>query len=78
MPKIPIVKAKDFYTCLLKYGCTKMQVRGSHHKIYNPYTNKTSTVSIHSGKDVTKGAFAGVLSQLGIDINDFIEFINKQ
>ena len=75
MPKIPIIKAKDFRKYLLRYGCEAVNSRGSHFKVYNPKTNRTSTIAIHSGNDVDRGSFSGVLSQLGIDINDFIDSI---
>ena len=75
MPKIPIIKAKDFYAQLIKYGCVAVSVKGSHHKLQNPKTSKVSVVAIHGGKDVDRGAFSAVISQLGIDINEFIEFI---
>jgi len=77
MPKIPIIKAKDFYAHLVKYGCIAVSVRGSHHKMQNPATSKVSVIAIHGGKDVDKGAFSAVLSQLGINADDFIDFINK-
>ena len=75
MPKIPIVKSEDFYKYLLKYGCTSVGVRGSHHKICNPKTNKVSIVAVHIGKDFDRGSFLGVLNQLGIDVDDFAAFI---
>ena len=77
MPKIPILKAKDFYAHLIKFGCVAVSVRGSHHKLQNPATSRTSVVAIHAGKDVDRGAFSSVLSQLEIDIEDFIRFIHK-
>ena len=77
MPKIPIVKAYDFLNLIVKYGCEKISVRGSHHKMFNPQTGKTSIVSIHGGCDVDKGSFAGALSQLGIDIDDFLDFMKN-
>ena len=77
MPKIPIIKAKDFYNYLVKYGCIEVSVRSSHHKIHNPKNGKTSVVAIHSGKDVERGSFSGVLRQLGIDVEEFIKFINN-
>ena len=76
MPRIPVLKAKDFYNFLLKYGCIAVSIKGSHHKIFNPKTGKTSVVTIHSGKDFDKGSFSGVVSQLGIDIEDFVNFIS--
>ena len=75
MPRIPIVKAKDFHKYLLKYGCLNISTNGSHHKVLNPKNNKSSVVAIHAGKDVDKGAFSGVLNQLGIDVQDFIDSI---
>ena len=77
MPKIPIIKAKDFYKYLLKYGCEPISVRSSHFKLCNPKTGKPATVPIHGGKDLGKGLFADILSQLGIDIDDFLEFMEN-
>jgi predicted RNA binding protein YcfA (HicA-like mRNA interferase family) len=77
MPKIPIVKAKILLSFLSKYGCDKISIRGSHHKIFNPKTNMTSTLTIHGGQDVGKGAFSGTLKQLGIDVEDFLEFMKN-
>ena len=75
MPKIPIIKAKDFIKFLDKYGCEEISVRGSHHKIYNPVNSRTSVIAIHGSQDLDKGSFSGILKQLGIDIDDFIKFI---
>ena len=43
MPKIPIIKAKDFYKYLLKYGCEPVSIRSSHFKVRNPETGKPAT-----------------------------------
>ena len=75
MPRVPILKAKDFFRLLIKYGCIAVSIKGSHHKILNPKTSKTSIVAIHAGKDIDRGAFTSVLSQLGIGLNDFLNFI---
>ena len=77
MPKIPVVKAKDFHKYLLRYGCIGVRVNGSHHRVYNPKTDKYSTITIHAGKDFDKGSFSGLLSQLEIDVEDFIKFIDN-
>ena len=77
MPKIPIIKAKHFLSFLEKYGCTEISIRGSHHKMFNPKTSMTSVVTVHSGQDFDKGSFSGVLSQLGIDADDFLEFMKN-
>jgi len=77
MPNIPIIKAKDFLKFLVKYGCEEISMRGSHHKIFYDVTNKTSVVAIHGGQDLDKGSFSGILNQLDIDIEDFLEFIKN-
>jgi len=77
MPKIPIIKAKDYIKFLVKYGCQHIHVKGSHHKIFNVTNNKTSVVSVHAGKDMNKGAFVDTLKQLEIDIDDFLNFIQN-
>jgi len=77
MPKIPIVKSRDFYGYLLKYGCEHISVNGSHFKVRNPGTGKPSSVPVHSGKNIGKGLFADILSQLGIDVDDFLDFMEN-
>jgi predicted RNA binding protein YcfA (HicA-like mRNA interferase family) len=73
MPKIPVISVREFIHRLERYGCVLVSVKGSHHKVQNPKTNKVSIVSVHAGKDLSKGAFAGTLQQLGIDINNFLD-----
>ena len=77
MPSLPTMKAKDFHKFLLKYGCEHVSVRGSHYKVLNPASGEHSTVPIHSGKDLKKGTLAGILKKLGIDAEDFVEFVKK-
>jgi len=40
MPKLPIMKARDFYKILIKYGCQPVSVRSSHFKLTNPTTGR--------------------------------------
>lgn len=77
MPRIPRIKAKDFFKYLKKYGCTEISINGSHHKVVNNKNNKVSVVAIHSNEDIYPGMFSGILKQLEININDFVKFIEK-
>jgi len=74
MPKIPMIKAKELLRYLLKYGCIEKRVNGSHHILQ--YNNKITVLAVHN-EDNKRGTFSGILKQLEIDINDFIEFIDK-
>jgi len=77
MPKIPIIKSKDMLQYLLKYGCELTGISGSHHRLHNPANNRFTVLAMHSNKDFSKGAFSSILKQLGIDINEFIDFMDK-
>lgn len=44
--------------------------KGSHQLYYNPVTNKTVIVPVHSGKDMKKGTFLAVIKQAGLDKKD--------
>ena len=72
MPRLPIMKSKDFLKALLAYGCIKVSIRGSHHKIMYPPTNMVSIIPVHAGEDTPPGLFTKILKDLGIDINDFL------
>lgn len=78
MPKIPIIKAKDFFKYIIKFNCTEISIRGSHHKIKNNINGKTSVIAIHSNEDLHPAMFQAILKQLDIDINEFINYINKK
>jgi len=77
MPKIPRIKAKDFFKYLKKFGCTEVSIKGSHHKVKNNKNNKISTVAIHTNEIIFPGMFSEILKQLDIDINEFIDFVNN-
>ena len=77
MPKIPVIKAKDFYKYLLKYDCTPIGVTGSHHRIINTLNNQVSIVAIHGGRDLAPPLLAKTLKDLGIDLEDFLEFMKE-
>lgn len=77
MPRIPRIKAKDFFKYLKKFGCTEISVKGSHHKIKNNINNKISVIAIHTNEILKPGLFEAILKQLEIDIKQFIEFIEN-
>lgn len=78
MPRTPRIRAKDFFQYLKKFGCEEVSVHGSHHKIYNNKTNKTSVIAIHSNEILYPSMFLAILKQLDINNEEFINFINKK
>ena len=53
--------------CLLKqHGFVLVNSNGSHHKFYNPTTNRSTTVPYHA-KDLKPGTEKAILRQAGIE-----------
>ncbi|GHU53132.1 hypothetical protein FACS1894132_04450 [Clostridia bacterium] len=75
MPKMPLLKGKDFLDALVKFGCVEVSIRGSHHKIKNLKNNKITVIPIHSGDDIPKPFALKILNQLEINAQDFIDSI---
>lgn len=75
MPRIPRIKAKDFFKYLLKYDCTEISINGSHHKVKNNKNNKVTVVAIHSNEILYPAMFSAILKQLEINIDEFIKYI---
>ena len=79
MPKLPVVSGKELYDLLLKYDCVHIRTaKSSHHIIENLRTAKRTSVPIHGSKDIGKGLFANILKQLGVDVDDFLDFMKKK
>ncbi|MDR1100769.1 MAG: type II toxin-antitoxin system HicA family toxin [Clostridiales bacterium] len=76
MPKIPIIKSKDLLKLLLAYDCELIRINGSHHRLRNKSNGLFGTLPVHN-KEQKKGMFVAILRELGIDLNDFIDFIEK-
>jgi predicted RNA binding protein YcfA (HicA-like mRNA interferase family) len=58
---------KKLIIVLENNGFIYKRSKGSHHLFYNPVSNKTVIVPVHSGKDLKKGTFLKILKQAGID-----------
>ena len=76
MPSLPVIPAKDVLHHLLKYGCVLISVKGSHHKIENPINGKRAPIPVHSNKDMDRSLLKSLLTELGIDVDDFLDFIS--
>ncbi|MCL2189840.1 MAG: type II toxin-antitoxin system HicA family toxin [Defluviitaleaceae bacterium] len=77
MNKPPIITAKFFYHALIKFGCRAISSEGSHFKVEFPPTGRRSTIPVHGKKDIKLGFMKTILGQLGINADEFIEFLIK-
>ena len=78
MPKLPLMRTKDFLKTLIAFGCEEVHVHGSHHKVLYLETGMASVVAVHGGEDLQRYMFAAILKQLGIDVDEFLNFIEHK
>lgn len=56
---------REIVKLLKQNGFKRMASNGSHQKFYNPETNKTTIVPVHSG-ELKPGTEASILKQAGL------------
>ncbi len=76
MPKLPVVKAKELIRVLEKLGFFKYHQVGSHAQFKHPNGLKI-TVPVHFGKDIGKKTLKGIINDLEIDIEKFLDLLEK-
>lgn len=64
---MPTFKPAKVIQALEQLGCVKVKNNGgSHQKMKNPATGKTTVVAVHKGKDLTQEYVKDVYKQLGL------------
>ena len=76
MSDFPSVKAKDFIKVIEKLGFYLDRQKGSHAIYKNTYGNRV-VVPIHSGKDLKRGILLGMIKDIGINKNEFIDLLRE-
>ena len=59
------ITSKQMVKLLKKHGFKEVTQNGSHLKLFNPLTKKTTIVPMHS-KDLAKGLEQAILKQAGL------------
>lgn len=72
MSIIPILAAREVLRRLLRAGFRIIGQRGSHIKLLNPITGKTTEVPMHPG-DLGRKLITKILKQAGISIQKFLK-----
>jgi len=76
MPKIPSVKISRLLKTLLHLGFVEHRQSGSHLQLKHP-DGRRVTIPIHSGKDIKKGTLNGILKDIRITRDEFIEALRS-
>ena len=67
MPPLPSVSGVRIVRALERHGFKVARVTGSHRIMRHP-DGRGTTVSVHANRDVAKGTLRGILSDVGMTI----------
>lgn len=74
MPKLPIIKPSELLRALRKLGFYDHHQVGSHLQLKHS-DGRRITVPVHKGKDIRSGTLRGIIKDLDITVEEFIEII---
>ena len=69
MPPVPSLPDLRIVRALGRHGFKVARVSGSHHIMRHP-DGRGTTVPVHGGRDVAKGTPRGLLSDVGMSIDE--------
>lgn len=77
MSKLPVITPKGLLKILRQVGFQVDHTTGSHFILYNPATKRRVVVPYHI-KDLPKGTLMGILSEAGIERQDFLKLFERK
>jgi len=69
MPPVPSLRGERIVRALEKAGFKLARVAGSHH-IMRHADGRGTTVPVHPGRDVAKGTLRGILTDVGMTVQE--------
>jgi predicted RNA binding protein YcfA (HicA-like mRNA interferase family) len=70
---LPILAAREVLRRLKRAGFQVISQRGSHTKLWNPMTDRSTGVPIHGSGTIDRGLLHKILKQSGLSVKDFLE-----
>jgi len=77
MPAVPSVRGERIVRALERAGFKVARVTGSHHIMRHP-DGRGTTVPVHQGRDVAKGTLRGILSDIGMTIEELQRLLGRR
>ena len=77
MSNPPTIKIKELVRFLEREGFVKIHQKGSHATYKNLATHQRITIAIHLGRDIKKGTLKGMLNDLGLSMEEFLERFHR-
>jgi predicted RNA binding protein YcfA (HicA-like mRNA interferase family) len=72
MGRIPVLKPREVITILEALGFVEVRQRGSH-KQFRHQDGRSTTVPVHSGKDVSPILLRQITKDIGVVIDEFLK-----
>ena len=73
--KLPRVSGDKVVAALEKLGFRVLRVKGSHHVLYNPVTDKLVVVPVHKGKALAPKTLSKILKAAGVSIEELTKHL---
>ncbi len=74
MPKMPVIRAKNFIKALASLGFVIDHIQGSHH-ILRRADGKKITIAVHGSQEIPIGTLHGILIDLGMSKEELINIL---
>jgi predicted RNA binding protein YcfA (HicA-like mRNA interferase family) len=75
MTKLPVVKHQQIIKVAKKLGFLKDHQKGSHLVMRNLQTKQRVVIPIHKARTIKKGTLTGILKDLEINKEEFINLL---
>jgi len=75
LPKLPVVSGPEVVRALCRAGYDPFTKEGSHQSLRHRVTGRKVTVPIHAGRDLKPGIVHGILKQVGLTVDEFLELL---
>lgn len=77
MPPMPIIDSKEFIKFLHFLGFELIRQKGSH-KRFKHSDGRFLTIPFHGKQNLKRGLLSGMLNEIGVDVRELINFLNKK
>ena len=75
MSKLPVVTARDVIRVAERLGFEFDRQRGSHAVYLRPSDQQRVVIPVHRGGDLKPGTLRGLIHDLGLSVDQFVELL---
>lgn len=73
MSKLPVVTARDVVRVAEKLGFVFDRQKGSHAVYLRESDKRRLVILIHKGRDLKPGTLRGLIDDMGLSVDEFVE-----